>query len=206
MLAEAIRLLEQANNYSIRLQMGEDWCVSVDAILAAHSAGAQAYPTIDHWLTELAGEREIGHVIQEMTHMEVARQAWAAARAMTDSAGAQEPVAVVRDYPATLGTIIEATSSLPVGTKLFAHSQPMTQTDAARDALAKAVARYDELTGSIQGCTDGGCLIRKPEGMHTNGGCRCARDHMKMQRAMYAANELRNALAEIERLDRAKGE
>ena len=81
-----------------------------------------------------------------------------------------------------------------------------TQTDAVRDALAKAVARYDELAGSIQGCTDGGCLIRKPEGMHTNGGCRCARDHVKMQRAMYAAGELRKALAEIERLDRAKGE
>lgn len=41
MLTEAIRLLEQANNYSIRLQMGEDWCVSVDAILAAHNTGAR---------------------------------------------------------------------------------------------------------------------------------------------------------------------
>ena len=87
-----------------------------------------------------------------------------------------------------------------------AQPQPMPQTDAARDALAKAVARYDELTGSIQGCTDGGCLIRKPEGMHTNGGCRCTRDHVKMQRAMYAAGKLRKALAEIERIERAKGE
>ncbi len=23
------------------------------------------------------------------------------------------------------------------------------------------------------GCTDGGCQIEKPKGMHTNGGCRC---------------------------------
>lgn len=61
----------------------------VGEILAAHSAGAQAYPTVEHWLTEIAGEREIGHAIQEMTHMEVARQAWSAARAMTGSAGAQ---------------------------------------------------------------------------------------------------------------------
>jgi hypothetical protein len=43
--------------------------------------GAFAYPTIEHWLTEIAGEREIGHVISEMTHLEVARQAFAAARA-----------------------------------------------------------------------------------------------------------------------------
>ncbi len=25
----------------------------------------------------------------------------------------------------------------------------------------------------LQGCTDGGCLIRRPKGMHTNGGCKC---------------------------------
>ena len=26
------------------------------------------------------------------------------------------------------------------------------------------------------GCSDGGCCIYKPTGMHTNGGCRCLRD------------------------------
>ena len=123
------------------------------------------------------------------------------------NAGAQEPAAYMwRDGGAWELTFDvpppTATKSVP----LYAHPQPIPETAAARDALAKAVARYDELTGSIQGCTDGGCLIRKPEGMHTNGGCRCARDHVKMQRAMYAAGKLRKALAEIERLDRAKGE
>lgn len=62
--------------------------------LAAHNAGATtfAYPTIGHWLTEVAGDREVGHVISEMTHMEVARQAFAAGRetnagATTEAAG-----------------------------------------------------------------------------------------------------------------------
>ncbi len=30
--------------------------------------------------------------------------------------------------------------------------------------------------GDLKGCTDGGCIIKKPKGMHTNGGCRCARE------------------------------
>ncbi|MBJ9694144.1 hypothetical protein [Burkholderia cenocepacia] len=62
------------------------------------------------------------------------------------------------------------------------------------DMLTAAAKRYDELMGSVQGCSDGGCLIRKPQGMHTNGGCRCPRDGMKMQRVAYAAQELRKAV------------
>jgi len=31
-----------------------------------------------------------------------------------------------------------------------------------------------KLNGWVQhGCSDGGCQIEKPKGMHTNGGCRC---------------------------------
>lgn len=29
------------------------------------------------------------------------------------------------------------------------------------------------LKDAINGCGDGNCLIRKPVGMHTNGGCKC---------------------------------
>lgn len=82
---------------------------------------------------------------------------------------------------------------------LYEHAQPQMMTDAARNVLTRALTRYDELMGSIQGCTDGGCLIRTPRGMHTNSGCRCHRDSVKTSRAMYAANELRKALAEIGR-------
>lgn len=85
MLTEAIRLLEQANNYSIRLQMGEDWCVSVDAVLAAHSAGAQEP---EAWLTP-------GNDL----HLE--------------NPGYDD------------------------WTPLYAHPQPIPQTDAARDVLAE---------------------------------------------------------------------
>ena len=27
----------------------------------------------------------------------------------------------------------------------------------------------------LMGCSDGNCKIKKPQGMHTNGGCRCLR-------------------------------
>ena|GEM_PF-2372040 len=74
--------------------------------------------------------------------------------------------------------------------------------------LCAAVDRFDALMSSLDGCTDGGCVISPPKGMHTNGGCRCVRNSMKMQRAMFAAKGLRDAIdaaraasstAEIER-------
>lgn len=34
----------------------------------------------------------------------------------------------------------------------------------------------------LGGCSDGYCIIYRPGGMHTNGGCRCSTDRMKMQR------------------------
>jgi hypothetical protein len=40
------------------------------------------------------------------------------------------------------------------------------------------------------GCSDGGCCIRKPRGMHTNGGCQCGCEReigpSKAQRALRA--------------------
>jgi hypothetical protein len=50
---------------------------------------------------------------------------------------------------------------------------------------------------AIGGCSDGGCVIVKPKGMHTNGGCRCPRDFMKMQRLAYAAINLRKGISAI---------
>jgi hypothetical protein len=55
--------------------------VQYKGTVAQYERGAFAYPTIEHWLTEIAGDGEIGHVISEMTHIEAARQAFAAARA-----------------------------------------------------------------------------------------------------------------------------
>ncbi|WP_348814314.1 hypothetical protein NFG57_11050 [Halomonas sp. H10-59] len=45
-------------------------------------------------------------------------------------------------------------------------------------AIATSLARRDaELLNrpfeGLPGCTDGGCVVKKPDGMHTNGGCQC---------------------------------
>lgn len=64
-----------------------------------------------------------------------------------------------------------------------------------RNELVQALAAFDEHMQAIGGCLDGGCVIVKPKGMHTNGGCRCPRDYMKMQRMSYAAIKLRAAVA-----------
>lgn len=64
-------------------------------------------------------------------------------------------------------------------------------------ALWELVEKYDEHMQAIGGCSDGGCAIVKPKGMHTNGGCRCLRDHLKAQRLAHAAMNLRKGLAAI---------
>jgi hypothetical protein len=36
--------------------------------------------------------------------------------------------------------------------------------------------QYDDIANLLGGCGDGGCVIVKPKGMHTNGGCHCVRN------------------------------
>lgn len=57
------------------------------------------------------------------------------------------------------------------------------------------ITRLREALNDIGGCGDGNCLIVKPTGMHTNGGCRCYRDPIKMQRTIYAYRKLVAALS-----------
>jgi len=54
--------------------------------------------------------------------------------------------------------------------------------------IAHHASILDEYLETIGGCGDGGCIILKPVGQHTNGGCRCSRDPIKMQRFAYAMN------------------
>lgn len=75
-----------------------------------------------------------------------------------------------------------------------------SRTTSIPEGLTAALTRYDALMASVEGCTDGGCVIRAPKGMHTNGGCRCTRAEHKMQRAMYAAKELRRGVAALSEL------
>jgi hypothetical protein len=70
---------------------------------------------------------------------------------------------------------------------------PLAQS-AEQDRIDAAVELFDARMAHIGGCTDGGCVIVRPKGMHTNGGCKCPQNKYKMQRAMYAAIDLRNAL------------
>ncbi len=42
--------------------------------------------------------------------------------------------------------------------------------------MSDLVKRYRDLQISIGGCHDGYCVIKKPQGMHTNGGCNCLED------------------------------
>ena len=47
----------------------------------------------------------------------------------------------------------------------------------ARDLPTSLARRDAELLNrpfeGLPGCTDGGCVVKKPEGMHANGGCQC---------------------------------
>lgn len=53
------------------------------------------------------------------------------------------------------------------------------------------------------GCTDGGCILGHPGGMHTNGGCHCLndlspKDRVKIRAAIW---EMRKALAGYESIE-----
>ena len=43
------------------------------------------------------------------------------------------------------------------------------------DDLRNYAAEYLDLAEQIGGCGDGGCVVFRRTGMHTNGGCRCTR-------------------------------
>lgn len=54
--------------------------------------------------------------------------------------------------------------------------------------IKDALAVRDEALQALGGCHDGDCVIWRPHGMHTNGGCRCLTDHMTRQRFARISN------------------
>lgn len=65
-------------------------------------------------------------------------------------------------------------------------------------AISAALAELDFSLSEMGGCSDGGCIVVKPKGMHTNGGCRCLRhDHIRTQRFAFAHNRFVKAVREI---------
>lgn len=54
------------------------------------------------------------------------------------------------------------------------------------DTINNAIEELDQRLAQIGGCGDGNCLVVRPKGMHTNGGCRCLReDKYKAERVVY---------------------
>ncbi|MBC2668776.1 hypothetical protein ACFOON_15080 [Novosphingobium piscinae] len=54
--------------------------------------------------------------------------------------------------------------------------------------LREALAERDNYLAQMGGCGDGHCIIVKPVGMHTNGGCRCATHAFTMGKFAFANN------------------
>jgi hypothetical protein len=68
------------------------------------------------------------------------------------------------DIPAAIRALKSAPASTPLAAAL---ELPEVKT------LAEAVERYRQTAEVVGGCGDGGCVIHRPGGQHTNGGCRC---------------------------------
>lgn len=62
------------------------------------------------------------------------------------------------------------------------------------EALREALARHDVQAEAAGSCLDGYCVVKRPQGQHTNGGCRCSTDRMKASRMMMAGQALANAV------------
>lgn len=81
------------------------------------------------------------------------------------------------------------------GMRLIAEDELAALND-ARDELAALRAELDEErradhAPSSHGCGDNSCVIERPRGMATNGGCRCGRAALKS--ALWRAREERDA-------------
>ena len=67
------------------------------------------------------------------------------------------------------------------------------------DKLKSLAASYDIYAKQIGGCSDGHCVLVKPQGQHTNGGCHCGergdekRLHHLLVIARAMVNEIRGA-------------
>ena len=76
-----------------------------------------------------------------------------------------------------------------------AHEKP---TDADKiGAIRCLMAERDDLLSKIGGCGDGGCIIVKPLGQHTNGGCRCWMNKMTMQRFALIERRITDAIKQV---------
>jgi hypothetical protein len=62
------------------------------------------------------------------------------------------------------------------------------------------VKQYRDLQGAVGGCHDGYCVIKKPTGAHTNGGCDCLQD-MRLHERSRVGHMLRCAQDMADRIE-----
>lgn len=67
------------------------------------------------------------------------------------------------------------------------------------------VKRYRQLQEVIGGCHDGYCVVRKPKGMHTNGGCTCLED-LRLHERSRIGHLLRCAQGMADRIEELEAE
>lgn len=71
---------------------------------------------------------------------------------------------------------------------LYDHYLAATKPETTlRAALAALAEKDDAFRANIGGCTDGGCVVKRPKGMHTNGGCKCPENKLTARRMMQQA-------------------
>ena len=71
--------------------------------------------------------------------------------------------------------------------------------------MSDLVKRYRDLQISIGGCHDGYCVIKKPQGMHTNGGCNCLED-MKLHERSRVGGLLKYGQEMADRIEELEAE
>lgn len=62
----------------------------------------------------------------------------------------------------------------------------MTDVATVARGLSEALNDLEARLADIGGCSDGYCVVERPKGMHTNGGCRCGTNRMTAERALRA--------------------
>lgn len=63
--------------------------------------------------------------------------------------------------------------------------------------IREASSNFHMSMEELGGCGDGNCIIVKPQGMHTNGGCRCNTDRYKMMKYASRSNYYHRLIAKI---------
>jgi hypothetical protein len=79
---------------------------------------------------------------------------------------------------------------------LTAENERLREVNARNNTFTARVDELDNLASSylqaakqVGGCADGNCVVLRPTGMHTNGGCRCTHD-MSFMRELRVARLL----------------